>query len=145
MALKKICACGKLIDYALPYCKECQDRRTQEKAARHRSYDRHIRNKEATVFYNSGEWEAVRSMVMRRYKGLDIYEYYINNQIIYADSVHHIVELSEDWSRRLDVSNLIPLTQSNHSMIHKLYLKNKSKVQRELFALLQRWEKEFAG
>lgn len=146
MALKKTCACGKLIDYAIPYCEECQARREQERAARHRHYDKYARNREAADFYNSNEWDAVRAEVMRRCKGLDLYEYYINEQIIYADTVHHIVELSEDWERRLDICNLIPLaqgTQGNHSMIHKLYLKDKMKTQRLLFELLRRWEDEY--
>lgn len=145
MTLKKTCACGRLIDYAIPYCGECQARRVQEQAARHRHYDKHIRNRDAADFYNSAEWEVVRAKVMRRCKRLDLYEYYINKQIIYADSVHHIVELTEDWMRRLDIGNLIPLaqrTQGNHSMIHKLYLKDKQKTQQLLFGLLHRWEDE---
>ncbi len=148
MALKKTCACGKLIDYALPYCEECQAIRTQERVDRHRHYDKHVRNKDAADFYNSGEWEAVRSEVMRKYKGMDLYEYYVNKQIIYADTAHHVVELTEDWSRRFDISNLIPLSQKmqgNHSMMHKLYERDKKGTQRLLFSLITRWEQEFGG
>ncbi|QIB68607.1 HNH endonuclease [Aminipila butyrica] len=148
MALKKTCTCGKLIDYSAPYCDECQARRKQEQAAKHRRYDKHIRNKEAAAFYNSPQWKHVRAEVIRNYKGLDFYEYYINKQIVYADMVHHIVELSEDWERRLDPRNLIPLAQEgqgNHSMIHKLYLKDKIKAQKLLFSLLNQWQLEFGG
>lgn len=82
---------------------------------------------------------------MRKYMGLDLYEYYINKQIVYAEAVHHIVELSEDWERRLDVGNLIPLTAGNHSMIHKLYQKDKKKAQQMLIGLLKQWEQEFGA
>lgn len=148
MALKKTCTCGKLIDYALPRCSECQARREQERADRYKHYDKHIRNKEAADFYNSGDWEVVRMDAMYKCKGLDLYEYYINHQIVYADTVHHIIELSDDWDRRLDIKNLFPFAQKvqgNHSMIHKLYLKDKKGTQQLLFGLLTRWEKEFAG
>ncbi len=144
MGLRKTCSCGKLIPFSVPYCEACQAKRNKEQAARHKYYDRYKRDKEAAAFYNSSEWQSVRAAVMRRFMGLDLYEYYINKQIVYAEAVHHIVEISEDWDRRLDISNLIPITSGNHSMIHKLYQKDKRKAQQMLISLLRRWEKEFA-
>lgn len=143
MALKKTCSCGILIPFALPYCEACQARRNLEQAARHKYYDQYKRDKESAAFYNSLEWQCVRAAVMRRFMGLDLYEYYINKQIVYAEAVHHIVELSADWNLRIDINNLIPLTASNHSMIHKLYQKDKRKAQQVLISLLRRWEDEY--
>lgn len=145
MALKKTCSCGKLIPFSVPCCEACQARRNHEQAARHKYYDRYKRDKEAAAFYDSSEWQSARAAVMRSFMGLDLYEYYINKQIVYAEVVHHIVELSEDWNLRIDINNLIPLTVGNHSMIHKLYQKDKRKAQQILIGLLKRWEKEFAA
>lgn len=51
---------------------------------------------------------------------MDIYSYYILQRIEYGHTVHHIVPIKEDWSKRLDVNNLIYLTESNHQAIHQL-------------------------
>lgn len=54
MALKKICPkCHKLIDIGQAYCKECAEKREEERADVNRYYDRNYRDKEAIVFYNS--------------------------------------------------------------------------------------------
>ena len=143
MALRKTCTCGKIIDYSQRYCKECQEKHAQDKVQRYKHYDKNIRDKDTTAFYNSPEWEKVRAEVLRKYKGLDLWEYYINKKIVYADTAHHVIELKEDWSRRLDINNLFPLTQGNHSMIHKLYKKDKQGTQKLLLELIKRWEKEY--
>ncbi len=143
MALKKTCTCGKVIDYSKQYCDDCTRKNEEYKAQRYKYYDNNIRDKQSTAFYNSLEWEATRAEVLRNHKGLDLYEYYINKKIVYADTVHHIVELKENWNRRLDISNLFPMSSSTHSMIHKLYKKDKKVTQKLLFELIKRWEKEY--
>lgn len=143
MALKKTCTCGKIIDYSKQCCDECSIKNEQHRAQRYKHYDKNIRDKETTVFYNSIEWGKVRTEVLHKYKGLDLYEYYINKKIVYADTAHHVVELKEDWSKRFDISNLFPLTSGNHSTIHKLYNKDKQRTQKLLLELLKRWESEY--
>lgn len=138
---KKICnyfGCHKLINYADRYC----DEHKQEDTQRHKTYDEHRRNKKAAEFYHTEEWGEVRAYVLRIYKGLDLYEYYINKKIVYADTVHHIIELKDDWDKRLSTSNLFPLSSSNHGKIHKLYKKDKERIQKMLFELLKKWEEE---
>ena len=49
------------------------------------------------------------------------YAYHILHEIRRADTVHHITPLREDWTRRLDITNLIPLASSTHNAIHTLY------------------------
>ncbi len=143
MSLKKTCTCGKIIDYSQQCCDECKVKYEQYKAQRYKHYDKNIRSKDTTAFYNSTEWEKARAEALRKYKGLDLWEYYINKKIVYADTAHHIIELKDDWSRRLDISNLFPLSSSNHSMIHKLYKKDKQGTQKLLFELIKRWEEEY--
>lgn len=141
--LKKICTCGKVIDYNKQCCNECEIKRQQFRSQRNKHYDKNIRDKESAAFYNSTEWEKTRAEVLRKYKGLDLYEYYVNKKIVYADTTHHIIELKENWNKRLEISNLFPLSSGNHSMIHKLYKKDKQGTQKLLFELLKRWENEY--
>ena len=102
MPLKKICPkCHRIIDAGQTYCDECIMKREVEKVSNNRHYDKYLRNKQSTAFYHSGEWISLRQVVISRYKGLDIYAYYIDNKIVYAEMVHHIIELEEDWNREI--------------------------------------------
>lgn len=143
MALKKLCRCGKIIDYNQKYCKQCSIKYKEERAEYHRHYDKYIRDQESAGFYNSQEWEKTREHIIAKYKGLDLYAFFIEKKIVYADTVHHIEELRENWDRRLDITNLIPLSSGNHTRIHKMYEKDERGTQRLLFSLLDRWREEY--
>lgn len=145
MALKKLCRCGKLIDYGQRYCSECEPKVQQEKTERHKFYDTYQRNQKAKKFYNSPEWLATRAHVLSKYKGLDLYAFFISMKIAPGTTVHHIVELEEDWSLRLAVSNLFPTSESNHNVIDGLYRRDKEGTQKMLRELLERWEREYGG
>lgn len=143
MALKKLCRCGQLIDYKQKYCNQCSIKYKQERKEYHKYYDKYIRDQESADFYNSPEWEKTREHVLGKYKGLDLYAFFIDKKIVYADTVHHIEELRENWNRRLDITNLIPLSSGNHTRIHKMYDKDKRGTQKLLFSLLDRWREEY--
>lgn len=143
MALKKLCKCGKLINYNQKYCNQCSIKHKQERAEYHRHYDKYIRDQEAADFYNSTEWETTREYTISKYKGLDLYAFFIEKEIVYADTAHHIEELRENWNRRLDITNLFPLSGGNHTKIHKMYEKDKEGTQGLLFSLLERWEEQY--
>lgn len=143
MALKKLCRCGKIIEYNQKHCKQCSIKYQEERKEYHKHYDKYIRDKDAADFYNSLEWERTREHIISKYKGLDLYAFFIEKKIVYANTAHHIIELREDRNRGLDVSNLFPLSSGNHSKIHKMYLKDKESTQRLLFSLLDRWREEY--
>lgn len=145
MALKKLCRCGKLIDYGQRYCSDCEPKIKQERAERHKYYDTYQRNKRAAAFYNSPEWLATRAYVLAKYKGLDLYAFFMFKKITPANTAHHIVELSDDWSRRLDIKNLFPTSEGNHNVIDGLYRRDKEGTQQMLRELLEIWDKEYGG
>ena len=60
MALKKLCRCGKIIDYGKRYCNECEKIYQQERAIANKHYDKYIRDKRSAAFYNSPEWIKTR-------------------------------------------------------------------------------------
>mgnify|MGYP005767342187 CR=1 FL=1 len=68
------------------------------------------------------------------------------DKLVPREANHHIVEIKEDWSRRLEDSNIIPLCDRCHKHIHyeyKIDIKNKRNMQEKLFNLLKKYEKEF--
>ena len=145
---KKICnyaGCNKVITYSEKYCEEHKKAREYDIKDRYKHYDIKHRDKKSEEFYNSKEWVITSSTVIRNYKGLDIFAYYVEKKIEYANTAHHIIELKEDWDRRLDINNLFPVSSSTHGKIHKLYLTNKKETQELLFNLLERFKKEFMG
>lgn len=133
MQLKKICPrCrGRMIDADKTCCDWCQEKRN----ARHKEYDRLKRDQKARAFYHSKSWVRLRDHIMMMAGGIDLYELHENKRIAEATVVHHIIELEEDWSRRLDPANLIPLSHKSHAKIHKLYKEDKKNIQRLLFEI----------
>ena len=95
----------------------CQKKR---KAAGDRQYDRNQRDLKAKEFYRSSRWLAVRQRVLNMDR-VDVYMYMTQGKVIPADTVHHITPLRDDWSRGLDVSNLMSLHHNTHSMIEREY------------------------
>ncbi len=138
---KKI-GCSGLATYPNKYCSMHLEIEKQEIAKRNSFYDRNIRDKECDEFYHSDDWIKSREYILKKYKGLDLYVYFILNEIVYADTVHHIEELKENWNRRLDINNLIPMSNPTHKKIHAMYKKDKAKTQNLLFKLIERWRKE---
>ena len=125
------------------YCEDHIQAAEEHKAIRNKYYDKYVREKKYTDFYNSDEWERVRENILVTYNGIDIYAYYIDKEIELASTVHHIVEVKDDWDKRLELINLFPTTESNHNKIHQLYKKDKEGTQKLLMQLLERFRKEY--
>lgn len=150
--LKRTCKCGKIIDYNTKHCKECKDNIEEDKANHNRYYDKNVRNsednKKYTEFYHSKEWETTRDCINAKYNGLCLYSYLILHEVAYKNTVHHIEELKDEWGKRLDGDNLIPLSLSVHNMIHAEYNKSEAKkkeMQKVLFSLLEKYKNEFGN
>ena len=88
--------------------------RKAQKKERNKDYDRYRRNKKNTEFYRSRAWQMTSNTVRAKYMYMDVYVFYKTGHVTPSDMVHHIVPISQDWNKRLDVSNLIPL--SNKAM-----------------------------
>ena len=111
---------------------------------RHKEYDKYSRDKKSDDFYHSKEWDISREDAISFYVGMDIYSYYILGVIEYGTTVHHIIPLKDDWSKRVDRDNLIYLTDSNHQLIHKAMREGKYSEMIELLnGLIERYKQEF--
>lgn len=95
----------------------CQKIRRSES---NRLYDKHQRDRRSTAFYNSAEWGRVRQRVLDLDK-IDVYLYMTQGRVVPADTVHHIIPLKEDWSKRLDINNLMSLHHDTHSTLEREY------------------------
>lgn len=96
-------------------------------------------------FYLSVEWRRKREHMIDVYHQLDIYDLYINDVVSYGRTMHHIVPLKDDWNKRLEDTNLIYLTDSNHQTLHDLMRKSeedKKRVVSTLQGLVLRFRKE---
>ena len=85
------------------------------------------RNKDKVTadFYKSSEWLKARKICIEQCCGLDLYSLYQNDIIEYGQTVHHIETVEVSPKLRLEQSNLIYLTESNHQIIHNLYKNGK--------------------
>ncbi len=112
---------------------------------RHKEYDKMYRDKEAKKYYDSGEWQQARAAALEADDGIDVYVYMTENAIVAADTVHHIIPLKDDWGRRSDIDNLISLNHDTHSMIERKYKHDKTKMQRELSSMLEKYREMRRG
>jgi hypothetical protein len=144
--LKKLCSyngCKVLVDYGIKYCDKHKARHNIYKANRLKDKT----EKKIQGFYNSIEWIRARELVKTKQYGIDIVEYYKTGKIVAAETYHHIVEVKEDYSMRLDIYNVLGLTNSNHQKIHGKYNKDdytRLQIQKELKGLLWKFYNEFS-
>lgn len=145
--LYKTCSkCNIKITYDKKYCDICQvihDKETQlYKSIANKKYNKEARNQESNEFYHSMAWQILSEACKKRFVYIDIYSYYVEKKIIYGEISHHIIELTKDKSKGLDINNLIYLSIANHNKIHELYKKDYEGTKELLFNLVDRWKGE---
>lgn len=121
MLLKQCARCKCMIVYPASYCDSCQPivaaQTKRNKAKCDRNHNRN-RNPAHIKFYKSPEWETLRTVKLRdeKYKCEDCRD--AGNEKVFAEEVHHIVTLDDDWSLRLTYSNLRALCIKCHNKRH---------------------------
>ena len=127
MGIYKICSrCGKMVETG----KECQCIKNR-KAQSNKLYDKAMRNTESKNFYTSRKWRKCRENILES-DGIDIYLYMTKGIVKAADTVHHIIPLQDNWGKRFQIENLMSLSAGTHSLIEKMYKKDKEKMIIEL-------------
>lgn len=108
--------CSALVQPPERYCKKHAAEAKAREAECQRLYDEQ-RELKLVEFYHSKAWEALRQQVLAR----DAYlcqPCLREKRITKADTVHHIIPVREDWSRRLDPNNLEAVCRECHSRLH---------------------------
>ena len=119
----KLCpVCHKKIPYADNYCIECTNTKADRQANSNRYYDKTVRKSKNNIiydsFYHSKEWEVVRAVAKARDYGL-CKDCLCNGMTTLYDTVHHIIPIKVNYSKRLDIDNLISLCESCHKIRHR--------------------------
>jgi 5-methylcytosine-specific restriction enzyme A len=109
---------------------------------RHKEYDKFARDKKSDSFYHSDEWKLARKNALILDFGIDVYVYMTTGEVVLADAVHHIEPLKDNWDRRCDLSNLISLSSETHSMIEKMYEKDKEGTMKMLYEMIEKFREE---
>ncbi|MEK8132920.1 HNH endonuclease [Paenibacillus filicis] len=118
MAVKPKRPCGKAGCRNLAsgrYCAEHAHLAEVQKRERHKHYDQHKRDKQATAFYGSKEWDRLRRARMGMDHGL-CQDCLQEKRITMADVVDHIKPIRWFWDMRLVVSNLRSLCHLHHNI-----------------------------
>ncbi|ELC8387923.1 hypothetical protein QYB77_003012 [Clostridium perfringens] len=151
MAILKPCGhvgCTKIVNEGVVYCNKHQKEYEEKQREKYKRYKRRRMHdeeqKKYQKFYTSKEWKRIREMSIMDTLAIDVIDYYKLNKITQGEIVHHIVEVSEDYNKRLNKENLIYLTARNHKIVHNEYNNgNKARMQELLFDLKARFMDEF--
>ncbi|PTM21078.1 endonuclease [Lactobacillus sp. PFC-70] len=102
--------CCQLVPYDVRYCPKHKHKANAETYHR-RTYGEHEGRYQR--FYRSSAWH---KLSRRFLENNPVYiKCYEDGVIRKADVVDHVIELRDDWSRRLDESNLQPLCYRHHN------------------------------
>ncbi|MBT2600957.1 MULTISPECIES: HNH endonuclease signature motif containing protein [unclassified Oceanobacillus] len=83
-----------------------------------RNYNRYNRDDNTEGLYHSGEWRRLRQLALIRDNYL-CQRCLKNKKRSKAQVVHHIIEVKDDWSKRLELDNLESLCHRCHNQHHK--------------------------
>lgn len=135
---KRCPRCGKRI----PVEQVCDCRKT-----RHREYNVVRTDAKEQKFYWSEDWNKAKTAAIWQCCGIDLYSLYTTGKVETGQTVHHIIPLKDNWEQRLDLGNLIYLTEENHQCIHKKMKESneeKEKIIDFLFELKKQFSQEFS-
>ena len=115
-----------------------QGERCPYAGARQQEYDANHRSKESILFYHSNQWKRMQALVKMACHGLDMYAFYVEHRLVKGRIAHHIIPISQEPGRALDMGNLIYVSDSSHKKIHDAYAKSdddKKIMQKKLFSI----------
>lgn len=110
MKPKKQCnhvGCIQLVDYDVKHCQKHENKGAETYKDRKQADGKYL------TFYNSKLWRKTSYLYRLNHPLCE--DCLLDNVIIKADVVDHIIELKDDWSKRLDEDNLRSLCHSHHN------------------------------
>lgn len=149
MPILKQCSwngCTKIVNSDIQYCDKHRVLYEKQNKIRFKEYRLKREDSRENSFYNTKLWKIVREEAIRRYFNIDVLEYYATGKIVPGTTVHHIVEVKEDWNMRIKMDNLICVTEANHRRIHHYYNKDiahRKQMQSVLNGLVSKFKEEF--
>lgn len=133
-----MCArCHVIISVSSKLCNSCSEKEELRKKARYKAYDKTRADDRCNKFYKSSCWIRTRVSVLERDNYMCICCYKTTGKVVAGDTVHHILELREDWNKRCDKDNLVTVCASCHKRIHDCYKKDKDSKNKMIEFLLK--------
>ena len=115
--LKTCPTCGKLHTFDAVCPKQIENKR-QYQASQDRS--KYERSGKADRFRSTKAWQRKREEIRSRDLNICRYCFLVRHKIVSADlSVHHIIPIERDYSKRLSSRNLITLCRECHERAEK--------------------------
>lgn len=125
-------------------CSNCGEEIPKGTTCKCKKYYRYNKNNiKYTKFYTTPEWKRMRDYITKYYTGMCLVCLMKRKEIVMANVVHHIEELRDNWDRRLDKDNLIPVCHKCHNgEIRKAYENEGTRraLQNELFSYLKQYK-----
>lgn len=121
--MKKICnkfGCNNLINLKDKYCDTHKLEFKKQVKRWRKDYDDRRKDDKYRKFYKSNQWSIVRDYVLKRDNYL-CRECDKEGKITICSTVHHIIEIKEDFSKALDENNLVTLCHECHNKIHNRF------------------------
>ena len=97
-------------------CDECRTERHKRRKESDRIYNQKYRNKLTDKFYHSKEWKQLSKSILIKANTSGEGCAVCHKP---ATEVHHIEEVADNWERRFDVTNLMPLCTICHNKQRK--------------------------
>ncbi len=120
--LMKICPrCKSKYQYRKPCPNGCLEKNRKE---RNKVYDKTQRKNSS--FYKSRQWAKLTRACKAKFNGIDIYQLYKYKKLVPGVLSHHIEDLDNSPCKKLDLDNLIYLSDESHREIHKIYNQSRS-------------------
>lgn len=121
--MNKLCnkqGCRELTKLKEKYCDKHKVIELQNIKRWRKDYDYKRKDDKYRRFYKSNQWSIVRDYVLKRDN------YLCRNcskegKVTICSTVHHIIEIRNDFSKALDTNNLITLCHECHNKIHKRF------------------------
>jgi len=108
---------------------------------RNRYYNKHKRNRERQLFYQSTAWIKARELALKRDNYLCV-ECLKEKRIRKADVVHHIIEVKDDFTKALELDNLSSICHMHHNQIHGQSKKEQPKISSKIDVVVNKQNKE---
>lgn len=135
MAIYSKCSqCGKKILQG----QQCECRKD-----RYKEYNKRVRfnkdNKKYFDFYNTIHWKRMSKYIKNKYNEVCLKCLLKYKILTPSDVAHHIVPIREDYSKRLEEKNLIPLCHGCHNRID--HINYTEEMKDELRSILEEYKK----
>ncbi len=83
----------------------------------HKEYKRNRNDKKEQLFYSSKSWLRLRNVKRQMNPLCEVC--LTKNKLTPTDIIHHIIEVKDDWSLRLTLSNCQSVCASCHQALHR--------------------------